>query len=624
MVSLPRSICFNAPIRALLAQRMQHPANTPLAAALLRELDQVLGADRAHDLERAETLRRQVLQQHRGEAPVLQQLGILLHRRGRFDDARQALSQAERIAPDRVEFLLDHARILLEQRRPAEAVIRFRRAQRLQPRSPQAVSGLAQTLVANGQWPEAQKLLAHWLERHPDDHAAWLLLGDLHSQVGDLPEALSAWRMVRTGSRELAQSATYRIGNLQLRLGEGDAAWQTFSEAAGEYSEAAWPRCGLAAAASERADFEVMRREAEQAVAMEELSYTAWYQLTMTPEGCTEEAAHGVRNAIARAGANPEFWLLHMALGRILDRLGQHDEAFAAFTRAHALKSRLPGHQYRDFRAEFARARSSLGCDFIERTRALEPSRTRPIFIVGMPRSGTTLIEAILASHPAVAAGGEMRLVGDWVARHGGTVATADVPGWIGGLDRENLATLREAWQRSLRTVPGAAGIVTDKLPENFLFLGALAAAFPDAGFVYARRNGLDTCISCFTTALAGRRAASLPTLESLGGYYREATRLMDFWKDILPPRRIVEVPYEDLVREPDSTIRRLLSELGLPWDSACLDFHEVTRSVSTASVYQVRRPINTDSMAQWRRFATHLGPLKAALGENVPAEEHG
>jgi hypothetical protein len=331
-----------------------------------------------------------------------------------------------------------------------------------------------------------------------------------------------------------------------------------------------------------------------------------------------------VRHAIARTGADPGFWLLHLALGRILDRLGQHDEAFAAFTRAHDLKSRLPGHQYRDFQAEFARVRDCLGRDFIERTRALEPARTRPVFIVGMPRSGTTLIEAILASHPAVTAGGEMRLVGDWVARHGGTAATADVPGWIGGLDRAHLATLREAWQRSLRTVPGATGIVTDKLPENFLFLGALAAAFPNAGFVYARRNGLDTCISCFTTALAGRRAASLPTLEALGGYFREAAGLMDFWKGILPTRRIVEVRYEHLVREPESTIRRLLSELDLPWDPACLDFHESTRSVSTASVYQVRRPINTDSVARWRRFAAHLDPLKAALGEDAQAGERG
>jgi len=138
---------------------------------------------------------------------------------------------------------------------------------------------------------------------------------------------------------------------------------------------------------------------------------------------------------------------------------------------------------------------------------------------------------------------------------------------------------------------------------------------------VHVRRNPLDTCVSCFTTALAGRRAANLPTLARLGAYYQAYEQLAEFWEHVLPPGRVIDVSYETLVQDPEPAVRGLLDDLGLEWHPGCLEFHKSPGSVSTASVYQVRRPINTDSLGQWRRFAGHLDELHTALGDDAEDE---
>lgn len=594
----------------------------PDAPGSRRRLEEALAAHRAGESARAERLYRQLLKRHPSAPILLHQLGLLLHQTGRFSEARAALAEAERIAPERTILLLNHARILARQGRTGEAAQRFRHLHALQPDSGEIAREFALALADSGDWRSAEALLSGWVADHPADHAAQLTLGDLYLQAGGFTEAVESWRAAQQADGDVSDSALHRIGNLQLRLGRGEDAWTTFTEAAARNRRAPWVHCGLAAAAAAVGDFAVMRREAEAAVAVDELSYTAWYQLTMTPEGCTDETAARLRRAIDKTGADPGFWLLHMALGRTLDRLGLRDEGFAAFAQAHALKSRLPP-QYRrgGVAAECAQIRSALGKTFLANAGAQHPARVRPIFIVGMPRSGTTLVESILGAHPDVAAGGERRLLDEWLARHGGAAAVADPPGWIRDAAPATLAALREAWERNAATAPGAAAM-TDKLPENFLYLGPLAAALPNAAIVHVSRDPRDTCVSCFTTALSGTRAADLATLEDLGRFYREYERLMDFWRDTLDPGRILEVRYETLVREPESTIRRLLEALRLPWHPQCLSFHEAPQSVSTASVYQVRRPINTDSLGQWRRFAAHLGPLLAVLGEALP-EEH-
>jgi len=574
-------------------------------------------AHRRHELDRAESLYRELLRRDRRQPLVLHQLGLLLHAAGRTAEAHRALADAERLVPDHPGLLLNQARLLAGDGHAREAAVRLERLHAGSPDAGDIACELATARANGGAWRLAIDDLARFLDSHPDDHDVRLLLGDLHLSGGDDPEALECWRTVSEAGGDRGDAARHRIGNLHLRLGDAVAATAAFSGAATRGGSASWVHSGLAAAAGERGDFAEMKREAEVAVALDPLNSTAWYQLTMTPAGCTDATERGLRQALARRAGNPEFWLLHLALGRVLDRRGRRDEAFAAFSRAHALKGRLPDHRYRDFETEFGRVRARLGPDFVERMGHFAPVRIRPVFIVGMPRSGTTLVESILAGHPDVAAGGEMRLVEAWVARHGGAAAGADISGWIGKLDRRTFATLREAWERSLRTVAAPAPCVTDKLPENFIFLGALAAAFPAAGIVHVHRGALDTCVSCFTTALAGQRAASLPTLESLGGYYRGYRELMDFWQRVLPGR-IIDVSYEALVREPEAAVRRLLGALGLEWDPGLLAFHQSARPVSTASLYQVRRPINTDSLGQWRRFSGHLGALRDALGEHA------
>ncbi len=231
-----------------------------------------------------------------------------------------------------------------------------------------------------------------------------------------------------------------------------------------------------------------------------------------------------------------------------------------------------------------------------------------PIFIVGMPRSGTTLIEQILASHPALYGAGELKTMSDFAR----TVAL-DSPDWEGAL-----LALRKLGQEYLDQVwklAPEARYITDKMPGNFYHLGLIHLMLPNAKIIHSMRDPMDTCFSCYALRFAHGHEYCYD-LKTLGRYYQRYTKLIRHWHDVLPAGRILDVRYEDNVADPEREARRLLGYLGLPWDPACLRFYETDRPVKTASVMQVRKPIYSSSVARWKRFEKHLGPLLDEIGD--------
>ncbi len=246
---------------------------------------------------------------------------------------------------------------------------------------------------------------------------------------------------------------------------------------------------------------------------------------------------------------------------------------------------------------------------------APQPSRLArtPVFIVGMPRSGTSLVEQILASHPQVYAAGERetlaRIAAGLGARTGGG---RGYPACIGALTTEILDAAAADYFRPLPEPAGNFARVTDKMPHNFLHLGLVELLFPGARVIHVKRDPLDTCLSCFFQEFSTAHAYTR-NLADLGAHYRDYARLMQHWRSVLRVP-VLALQYEELVAEPERVMRALVDFCGLPWDPACAEFHQSGRVVATLSASQVREPLNARSIGRWRRYTAHLGPLRAAL----------
>lgn len=319
------------------------------------------------------------------------------------------------------------------------------------------------------------------------------------------------------------------------------------------------------------------------------------------------EAAAALRRALEGPGVSGDrrASALH-ALGDTLDAQGDHDDAFRAHHEANTLRAT-------PFNAE---AQERL-CARIRQIYTGDPSPSSglpteaPVFIIGMPRSGTSLVEQILASHPAVRAGGErddIRRLVISLPQH--TTPPTPFPDAGRVIPPPALAALADSYTAPL-IGPGVERI-TDKMPMNFMALGLIAQLFPRARVIHCTRHPLDTCLSCYFSNFAGAHPYTRD-LTALGRFYSQYARMMSFWAHA-SPLPIHEVRYESLVAGQESGTREILAFLGLPWNDACLRFHESPRAVNTASFDQVRRPMHTGSVGRWKPYEAHLGPLIQAL----------
>jgi tetratricopeptide (TPR) repeat protein len=332
---------------------------------------------------------------------------------------------------------------------------------------------------------------------------------------------------------------------------------------------------------------------------------TAVRRMTSADSGWREAAERTLARGLPVAHAIG----LHHALGKYCDDVGDFDAAFEYHRRGHELARRSrPPYERAATHARVTRTLAAFGRSALEAQPSAGSPSERPVFVFGMPRSGTTLAEQMLASHPEVHGAGEV-LFWQFAADAELAARPEQRTATIAALGREYLA--------SLETLPASAARVIDKLPSNFKNLGLIHAALPGARFIHLERHPLDTCLSIYFQGFSAAHAYATE-LSDLGHYYREYRRLMAHWRATLPSHLLLEVRYESLVDDPEHWGRRMLAHLGLPWDPRCLDFHLTQRPVLTASSWQVRQPIGKGSIGRWRHYERHLGPLLEALGEDA------
>jgi Tfp pilus assembly protein PilF len=328
------------------------------------------------------------------------------------------------------------------------------------------------------------------------------------------------------------------------------------------------------------------------------------------PQRADDPLIGRLRQAIAQSRP-AEQADLGFALGKALDDAKAYDDAFAAYTAANAA-SRAAGGGVRYDAAAHERCIDSLVAAFPEPGRAIEPSRPgsgpRLVFVCGMFRSGSTLVERILASHPHVTAGGEVDLLPALMRERFGPM-----PQIVAPLDAATLAHWRARYLDRVSTMFPGAACITDKRPDNFLYIGLIRHLFPDAVIVHTRRHPLDNCLSIYFLHLSQAMPHALDLLDT-AHWYRQYERLMAHWQR-LHGDAIHDVDYDALVAEPEPVVAALLRKCALPWDERCLTFHEGGGVVATPSGWQVRRPFYTASSGRWRHYERHLDALRAALG---------
>jgi tetratricopeptide (TPR) repeat protein len=627
---------------------------TPAPATVDGWLREGMACQDRGDLQGAETLYRKAAEAAPGHVQARGLLGMVQLRAGRAEaavatfralaeaapdnpDAHHALGLAHLAAgqPEAAEARFKDAlarapehpgahlalgRALRDRGAAAEAVPHLERAAALVPRSPEPPYHLALALEAQGDLDGAADGLRRTLALAPDLAPAHARLGALLTRGGALTEALEhleAWARLTPDD----PIAHVERGLGHLRLGEMDAAGAAYDEALRLAPE------NLRALAC-KAD--LLERTGDFAAAADLLAplveagtdspdVAAVFAGVAPRVGRTEQALALLDGLLARPDLRPEVLpTLHFHAGRLRDKAGDYARAFDHYAEGNAeAGERFDRAAHTRFVDALIRVFSAEG---IARMARAGNASELPVFIVGMPRSGTTLVEQIVASHPEAAGAGELHEITRF------TQLLPRLPGAGGGgrpypegmeaVPQAVLDDLAGRYLELLNSIGPGAPRVTDKMPHNFLHLGLIARLFPAARIVHVARDPRDCCLSCFFQPFVGSHAYARD-LADLGFYYREYERLVAHWKAVLDLPWL-DVSYEALVADQEGESQRLIAFLDLEWDDACLRFQELDRTVATSSYDQVRRPMYASSVGRWEHYAAHLGPLLEALGDQA------
>lgn len=328
--------------------------------------------------------------------------------------------------------------------------------------------------------------------------------------------------------------------------------------------------------------------------------------------------------ALKRLGEQPELssdmqTAAQFALGKAMEDIADYEAAAEHFTKANLIRRQGMSYASDNTKHQFAQLTQVFSPTLLTDRQGGGYSDRTPIFIVGMPRSGTSLVEQIIASHSKVRGAGELPFLGQIATR---TMSDHDLvyPQDIAKLDDTAFADIGQAYVSMVRRKFGDAPHVTDKLPHNFLQIGLIRLALPQAKIIHCQRHPMDTCLSIFKSTFAETHNYSYEMAE-LGEYYRAYLKLMEHWRAVLP-NVMYNISYEALVEDTENEARGLLAHCELDWEPGCLEFYKTKRAVNTTSASQVRQPIYKSSVALWKRYGEHLRPLIDALGDAVPNED--
>ncbi|MDX8447815.1 tetratricopeptide repeat-containing sulfotransferase family protein [Mesorhizobium captivum] len=531
--------------------------------------------------QEAESLYRQVLGQQPNHVAALHFLGLLLHQTGRSEEGLDLIEQSVTLQSRNADFLNNMGTVMRDLGRVAAAADFFRGAVEIRPDQLAARDNLGSSLKQLGQFEGAEEIYRGTIGRNPFHVRARIGLAETLQEAGRLDEAIALFR----------ESLSIRPKDAELLYGLGVAMMEK-----GKLTDAA--------------DL------ARQAVAIAPAMAKAWLLLTQVkrqserdPElaGMEAEHAKAPRESLARMQ-------LSFGLGKANDDLKDYGRAFDYFAEGNAIRRKGIDYDPVRTRDEFEAMKAVFDKAFFENHRPSDISDDTPIFVVGMPRSGTTLVEQIIASHPQVYGAGELSILKTAVGKQFPMSMPGGFPAGIADMPDKAFAEAGQAYLDMLHSRYPGYRHVTDKMPGNFMLVGFLHMMLPKAKIVHCARDAAATCLSIFKVHFRGDSHRYGYDLGELADFHNLYTDIMAHWHKVLPGV-VHDVRYEDFVADQEGQTRALMVYLGLPWDDKVLSFHETDRPVRTASAAQVRQPMYQGSVDLWKRYGNRLKPLLDKLG---------
>ena len=596
-------------------------------------------------LQRAREACQRILErERRGDAILL--LGMIAHEQKDFETASRHYQDLLRLEPEHPRAHYYHGLVLTQLGRAEAAVEHLRKAVSLDPDNRAAHIQLGDTCARLVRWEDAISAYGQALVIEPEDVATTIKLGNAYLALQCFAEAADLYE--RTLQTLPDNAVLHRhLGAVFHRLGQTQKAIDHLVKAIDLRPEYAKARIDLALVYRQLERTVEAMRQIQEAIHFmpDDVDAHVSLALTLRQEGRMAYAARHLSQFLAIqpvCGAayyhlsmiRPPLDLVprirrllddptlpeddaiycHFALGNVLDAHTASDLAFDHYRQANTRKRRSFAYDPRDNTRLFEKLIETYSKDFFEHKRGLGCESELPVFIVGLPRSGTTLVEQILDSHGSIHGAGELESfagINHAIAHQFRSEKPA--PECMSLIDRETVDEFSARYLEELRLRSQTAARVVDKLPGNFVRIGLIKTLFPNARVVHCSRNPLDTCVSLYFHYFQALTCSF--DLRELGQYYLDYRRLMDHWEALFPDG-IFEVRYEELVDDPERISKGLIDYLNLPWDERCLEFYKNTRAVMSPSNIQVRHPVYKVAVDRWKRYEKHLGPLIEVLEE--------